>query len=144
MLSKDYNAVASIDIKAPVEKVWDALTSPDFIKRYLHDTNTITDWRIGSQIKWQGVWDGKPYEDKGVVLDFQPNKLLKTTHWSPMSGTEDIPENYHVVTYELRANGNVTHLVLTQSNNSTQEAADSMAEKGWKPILQIMKSLLET
>ncbi|MGH7233890.1 MAG: SRPBCC family protein [Candidatus Saccharimonadales bacterium] len=144
MDSKDYNSVASIDINAPVEKVWDALTNPEVIKKYLFDTNTVTSWEVGSQIVWQGVWEGKPYKDKGVVLDFQPNKLLKTTHWSPMAGTEDKPENYHVVTYELQTRGDVTLLVITQSNNSTQEDADSMAEKGWKPILQTLKSLLET
>lgn len=144
MDKQNYDAVATISIDVPVEKVWDALTNPEIVKKYLHDTNTVTDWKVGSPITWHGVWNGKPYEDKGVVLAYEPNRLLSTTHWSPLSGTEDKPENYHTVTYELTSSQNgSTHLVLTQSNNPTQEAADSMVKNGWMPILQIMKSLLE-
>jgi len=141
---QDYIATAEVDINAPIDKVWDALTNPEVVKKYLHNTNVVTDWKVGGPITWHGVWNDKPYEDKGIVLIFEPNKLLQTTHWSPMSGSEDKPENYHVVTYELTAKGDGTHLVLTQSNNATQEAADSMAQKGWLPILQTMKSVLET
>jgi uncharacterized protein YndB with AHSA1/START domain len=144
MAEQDYNAVAAIDINAPTKKVWDALINPEMVKKYLHDTNMITNWKIGSSIIWRGVWDDKSYEDKGVVLAFEPNKLLSTTHWSPMTGSEDKPENYHTVTYELTPIANDgTRLVLTQSNNPTQEAADSMVENGWMPTLQAMKSLLE-
>lgn len=139
----NYNAVASVDINAPIDVVWDSLINLEMVKRYLHNTNIVTDWKVGGPITWHGVWNGKPYVDKGTVLNFVPNKLLRTTHWSPMTGTEDKPENYHVVTYELTQAGDRTHLVLTQSNNPTQEAADSMAEKGWMPILQTLKSLLE-
>lgn len=143
MEKKDFNAVASVDIRATIEEVWDALINPQKVKQYLHDTNLNTDWKIGSPITWHGVWDGKAYEDKGTVLAFEPDKLLQMTHWSPLTGTEDNPENYHVVTYALTPSAGGTRLVLTQSNNATQEAADSMAEKGWLPILQKMKSLLE-
>lgn len=144
MNKRTYDAVATIYIKAPVEKVWDALTNPEAIKQYLHDTNTVTDWNVGSPITWHGVWNGQPYEDKGIVLKYEPGKVLSTTHWSPMSGAEDKPENYHTVTYELTSlQDGGTQLALTQSNNPTQEAADSMVENGWLPILQTMKALLE-
>lgn len=144
MDKRSYDAVAIIDLKAPVEKVWDALTNPATVKKYLHGTDTVTDWKVGGPITWHGVWNGKPYEDKGTILAYELNKRLSTTHWSPLSGTEDKPENYHTVSYELTPlpNGS-TRLVLTQSNNPTQEAADSMVKNGWAPILQTMKALLE-
>src|SRR5205807_9908914 len=56
-------------------------------------------------ITWKGEWQGKTYEDKGTVLAVEPNKLLRITHWSPMGGSEDKPENYHTVTYELAERG---------------------------------------
>lgn len=144
MNKQKYDAVAVIDINTPVERAWDALTNPATIKKYLHNTDTVTDWKVGGPISWHGIWNGKPYVDKGVILAYEPNRLLRTTHWSPMSGTADKPENYHIVSYELTASpNNGTHLVLTQSNNPTQEAADSMAKNGWMPILQTMKALLE-
>jgi len=40
----------SIDINAEPSKVWDALTDPAIIKKYLFGTETITDWMVGSEI----------------------------------------------------------------------------------------------
>jgi hypothetical protein len=51
-----------------------------------------------------------------VILRFEPLRVISTSHWSPLSGVEDTPENYHVVTYELAAHDNQTTLTLTQSN----------------------------
>lgn len=144
MNTPDFDAVATININAPVEKVWEALTKPEIIKRYFHDTTIATDWKAGSGITWSGVWKEKPYIDRGVVLAFKSHALLRMTHWSPLSGTEDKPENYHTVTYELCPRGETTDLVLTQSNNHSKEAADAMANQGWMPILRSLKSLLES
>jgi uncharacterized protein YndB with AHSA1/START domain len=143
-MTKTYSAETSISIKASVDDVWDALVNPSMIKRYLHDTNMETDWKVGAPIVWKGEWKGKAYEDKGVVLQFEPKRLIRTTHWSPLSGKEDTPENYHEVTYEISADDGQTTLTLRQGNSPTQEDADGMVENGWKPILQTMKELLET
>jgi hypothetical protein len=68
--------------------------------------------------------------------------VLKSTHWSPLSGVPDIPENYHTVTYTLSDRGDSTEVTITQDNNATeQEQAHS--EKNWKTVLEGMKSLLE-
>ena len=142
-MTNDHLSVASIDIAAPVEAVWEALTRPELVRRYFHGTELVTDWRVGSPVYWRGKWNGESYEDKGVVLALEPGKLLKVTHWSPMGGTEDAPENYHVVTYELTKVDAATRVVVTQSNNSTPEAAESMAEHGWTPILQGLKAVVE-
>ena len=142
-MDKTFSAQTSVAIIAPIEKVWDALTNPDEIKIYLHDTDTKTDWVVGHEITWSGVWNGKAYTDKGEVLAYEPRRLIKTTHWSPLSGAEDKPENYHIVTYELLSNGNETTLTLTQGNSPTQEDADKMIKGGWEPILQQIKELLE-
>ena len=82
-------------------------------------------------------------EDKGTVLAVEPKKLLKTTHWSPMGGSEDKPENYHTVTYELAERGGATILTLKQDNNASQEDADTMAEKNWGPVLEGLKAVAE-
>lgn len=142
-MPKTYSAKTSIRINASADKVWEALIDPMVVKKYLHNTTMETDWTVGSQIKWTGEWKGKPYVDKGTVLQFKPKKILSTSHWSPMSGIEDKPENYHIVTYELSSNGGLTTLTLTQSNCPTQKAANNMINNGWKPILQAIKSLLE-
>src|SRR4029078_5840478 len=116
-MSETYDAKISITVHTPITKVWKALTKPELIKHYMHGTNTASDWKVGSPITWTGEWKGKPYQDKGVIRAIEPPKLLNYTHWSPMGGSEDKPENYHTLTYVLSENGADTTLWLTQSNN---------------------------
>ena len=70
----------SIVILAPPARVWKALTDPDLIRQYLFGTEAISDWKAGSPIRYRGVWEGKSYEDKGVVLRAEPGKMLETTY----------------------------------------------------------------
>jgi uncharacterized protein YndB with AHSA1/START domain len=142
-VSRGFEAIKSVTIDAPRAKVWDALTNPLKVKQYMHGTTMSTDWKVGSPITWTGEWQSQSYEDKGTVLAVEPERLLKTTHWSPMGGSQDEPENYHTVTYELAEQGGKTILILTQDNNATQEEADKMAENNWGPMLQGLKETAE-
>ena len=142
-MTRGFEAVKSVTIDAPKAEVWDALTRPEKVKQYMHGTEMSTDWKEGSPISWKGEWKGKAYEDKGQVLEVQPQKRLSYTHWSPMGGSEDKPENYHTVTYELSGDGGRTKLTLRQDNNPTQAEADKMAEDNWGPVLQGLKETAE-
>jgi uncharacterized protein YndB with AHSA1/START domain len=142
-MSETFTASASTTINAPVSKVWDALTNPDLIRQYLFGTQVTTDWKVGSPITYQGVWQGKPYEDKGKVLQVVPEKLLVSTFWSALAGKPDLPENYNTVRYELAPQGSGTRLTLTQDNNASQEEADHSAQN-WSMVLEGMKKLLES
>jgi uncharacterized protein YndB with AHSA1/START domain len=140
---RGFIAEKSATIKAPAAAVWDALTKPELVKQYMHGTNLATDWQVGSPITWTGEWKGRSYQDKGTILEVAPPRLLKNTHWSPMSGSEDKPENYHTVTYELAEVDGHTVLTVGQDNNATQADADSMAENNWGPVLEGIKVLVE-
>ncbi len=135
-------ATAKITIKAPVSRVWEALTVPELIKQYLFGTEVISDWKKGASIIYKGMWQGKPYRDKGKILQFIPEKLFKSTYWSSMSGTEDKPENYATVTYRLREKNGKTELTLVQDNNLTEESKNH-SEQNWNTVLSRMKKLLE-
>jgi uncharacterized protein YndB with AHSA1/START domain len=137
-----YTAKATTTIKAPVSKVWQALVNPDIIKQYLFNTDVISDWKVGSPIIYRGEWEGKPFEDKGQILDVEPERLLRSTHWSPLSGVPDTPENYHTVTYTLAEKGESTEVTITQDNNATEEEK-AHSEKNWRTVLEGMKTLLE-
>jgi uncharacterized protein YndB with AHSA1/START domain len=142
-MNRKFVAEKQITIDASVDAVWRALTDPSLVKQYLHGTNMETSWQVGSPITWKGGWKGKPYEDKGMVVAVEPKRLLTTTHWSPLGGSEDKPENYHTVTYELADRGGQTILTLKQDNNASQEEADTMAEKNWGPVLEGLKTVAE-
>lgn len=136
--AKGLIAKGSIVIEAPVGKVWDALTDPAKVKRYMFGADMITDWRVGSAIVWKGVWEGKPYEDKGTVLKHEEDRLLQYSYYSPMMGRPDAPENYCTVTIELSGDGGRTTVTLVQDNNATEEAR-AHSEEGWKMMLQGLK-----
>jgi uncharacterized protein YndB with AHSA1/START domain len=77
-MKDDLLAKASITINAPSEEVWKALVNPEAIRQYMFGTHVISDWKEGSRIVWRGEWQGKPYEDKGVILTFKPERTLST------------------------------------------------------------------
>jgi uncharacterized protein YndB with AHSA1/START domain len=135
-------ATASTEIAASTDRVWAALTDPEQIKLYMFGSTVETDWRPGSKILWKGEYDGKPYEDKGEIIEVEAGRLLKVTHFSPLSGQEDTPENYHALTYRLEAEGPKTRLSLSQDNNPTEEAAEH-SRKNWETVLDGLKDVAE-
>jgi len=138
----DQIAKAAITIDAPAAKVWQALVDPDAIQQYMFGTNVTTDWREGNPIVWKGEWQGKSYEDKGVLLEVKPERTLKYSHFSPLSGLPDKPESYHTVTIELSGKGDQTEVSLSQDNNPTEEAREH-SEKNWETMLAGLKKYLE-
>jgi len=135
-------AKATATINAPAAKVWDALTNPAMIKQYLMGADVITDWKEGSPILYKGTYEGKAYEDKGSVVKVVPEKLLLTTHWSPLSGTPDSPDNYHQVSYTLEQENDGIHLSIAQDNNASSEEQEQNASF-WQTALDTIKKLLE-
>jgi uncharacterized protein YndB with AHSA1/START domain len=142
-MEADLVATASVDVNAPIDDVWKALVSPKAIKQYMFGATVVTDWREGSPITWKGEWKGKAFEDSGTLLQVQPPHLLKYTHFSPSSGAEDKPENYHMVTFELKADGKRTRVAVAQDNNRTDEARVH-SEKNWQTMLDGLKKVAET
>jgi uncharacterized protein YndB with AHSA1/START domain len=141
-MNDKHTAKASMLINAPVTRVWDAITKPALIKEYLFNTEVISDWQVGSPIVYRGEYEGKTFEDKGKILKIEPEKQLVSTHWSPLSGVPDTPENYHTVTYDLVPKDDKTEITITQDNNaSEQEKVHS--EENWKTVLVGLKNLLE-
>jgi uncharacterized protein YndB with AHSA1/START domain len=135
-------ASQSITINASISKIWDALTNPQIIKQYLFGTNVTTDWKVGSPILYHGDWQGKSYEDKGMIVELIPEKRLISTYWSSMSGSQDLPENYATVTYEIQDDNGGTKLTVTQDNNKDEESR-LHSEKNWGMVLANIKQLLE-
>jgi uncharacterized protein YndB with AHSA1/START domain len=138
----DFVATAETDVNASPQRVWDALTDPEEIEKYMFGSHVVTDWKVGSPIVWKGEYEGKNYEDKGKILEFEPGRRLRVTHFSPLSGEEDVPANYHTVTYELEERGDKTHIALTQDNNSSPDAAEH-SRANWERMLSGLKEVVE-
>jgi uncharacterized protein YndB with AHSA1/START domain len=134
-------AESSIIVNAPPEKVWRALTDPALVKHYLFGTDMETTWEVGSPILYKGEWKGQPYEDKGTVLAFEPNKRIETSYWSAAFGP-DVPENRKKVVYMLQEHSGGTKLTIIQDNNRT-ETSKAESEGNWNVVLDGLKKIVE-
>src|SRR5688572_13922181 len=121
-MSHDLIAQVSTTINKPRATVWKALIDPAAIKQYMFGTTVVSSWTQGSPITWNGEWEGRAYEDKGIIQKVEPERVLEYTHFSPLTGQPDMPENYHTVTIELSDAGAGTRVSLSQDNNSTEKA----------------------
>ncbi|HEX6208652.1 MAG TPA: SRPBCC domain-containing protein [Actinomycetota bacterium] len=142
-MTEDVRTEQSIGIDAPIDEVWAALTTPDQIEQWFLGVRTETDWRPGSPIVHRGEYQGKPYEDVGTILEFEPPRRLVHTHWSPVSGRPNVPESHEVVVWELAERGAGTVLTVEESNLASEEAK-ATSERTWGVVLENLKGFLES
>ncbi|MCD9019018.1 SRPBCC domain-containing protein [Parachryseolinea silvisoli] len=141
----------TISIQASPSEVWDALVNPVKTKQYMFGCETVSDWKVGSQLLWTGVFDGKELVAvKGEILEIQPGKRLVYTTIDPNSTIDDVSENYLRVTYDLKPDNGYTVLhveqgdyaIVAEGERRYQEAFNG--GEGWNPILMEIKKLVET
>jgi uncharacterized protein YndB with AHSA1/START domain len=139
-------AKVSVIINAPVSKVWEALTDPEQVKKYLSGDQTgeqtTPDWKKGSPIAYTGVWEGRTEEDKGMIIGIVPEKILHTAYFSYLSGQEDKPENYANVIYEVSPENGRTLMTITQDHIENKGEVQHM-EEAWSTVLAGMKNRIE-
>ncbi len=135
-------AHAEVTVDAPPQEAWSALTDPARIKEWMVGTTVTTTWEVGSPITWQGEYDGHPYEDKGEVLEVDAPRRLSVTHYSPLMGQQDRPENYHTVNYEVEAVDGGSRVTLDQDGNESSEQAEQFSQF-WQSMLDALKASVE-
>jgi len=135
-------AKSKTSIWAKKGKVWEALVTPEIIKKYMFGANVESDWREGSEITWKGEMNGKKYADKGVIKKIEQEQILQYTHFSPLSGKPDQPENYHTITIVIEEEANKTDVSLSQDNNADEKACRE-SEKNWQTMLEGLKKCVE-
>ena len=141
-MGKNITLTIELSINASPDKVWDALTNPEIVKKYFFGTDLICDWKEGSPIIFKGVWDDKEYIDKGTILSLIPGELIKYNYLSSFSGLEDKLENYANIVYALSSVPEGTKLAVSQDNIPSEEAR-AHSEANWKSVLNEMKKLIE-
>jgi uncharacterized protein YndB with AHSA1/START domain len=134
----------SIGIIAPPQKVWHVLTDRVSIKTWMLDAETelIYNGEAGSPIRISGKLHDVPFNNKGTVLRFEPNKVFEYDFWSSLTGTADTSENYSVITFDLHETGGGTLLKVTQTN-FVSEFMYKHWEFYWNSVLHVLKKMSE-
>jgi len=124
-------------IKTTPEKVWAAITNPEFARQYW-ETELHSDWKKGS--KWQSKSGKKEggCNIGGEILESAPPKRLVIS-WVDPSDMDTSRVTFEIESIENMVRLNVVHDKLTAGS----EMAKGIS-MGWPRVLSSMKSLLET
>ena len=134
--------ISTIFVKAPIQKVWDALTKPELVKQWQYGSDLITDWTVGNEIRFRTEWEGKVFEQWGKVLEVVPYKLIKYSLFAPGPALEDNPGNYFIMSYVL--NGERGQIKITITQQDDRPGAKQEEPQGEEnPVLNGLKSLIE-
>ncbi|MEH2512102.1 uncharacterized protein YndB with AHSA1/START domain [Nitrobacteraceae bacterium AZCC 1564] len=127
-------------IETTVEKLWDALTSSEFSRRYWFGTEVVSDWTVGSSFAL--VMDGKT-TDVGEILEAEKPRRLSYTfrHMLNEAARKERPSR---VTFVLEPYGKLVKLTLTHEDFAPESVILDGISKGWPAILSSLKSMLET
>lgn len=135
----------SVTIHASTAQVWHALTMPDLMKKWMLtdvEIEIITDWKVGSPMLLRGNMNGKDFENTGVVLQFEPERILRYSHLSSLSRLPDVPESYSIIEFKLTPTENQTTLALTLSNFPTESIYKHLTFY-WNVTLEVLKRMVE-
>jgi uncharacterized protein YndB with AHSA1/START domain len=127
-------------IETTPEKLWEALTSSEFSKRYWFGTELKTDWKIGSPFAL--VMNGTT-TDVGEVLEFAPPRRLSYTFHHVLSeeGRKERPTR---VVFNIEPHRKLVKLTLTHEDFEDGSKLLGGISKGWPAILSSLKSMLES
>ncbi len=130
-----------IFIRTTPEKLWAALTDPEFVRQYWFDTTVECGWTKGSPWKLVGA-DGSPM-DTGEILEIDPPRRM-VIRWRNEWKPELKAEGPSRCTIELEPVGAAVKLTVTHEMDRPGSAFIAAVSGGWPMILSNLKSLLET
>lgn len=128
-------------IRTTPQRLWEAITSPEFTRQYFHRMHIDCDWKPGSAVKFR-------YEDgrvgcEGTLLDCVPPKLLRYT-WRFLFDEQLAKERPSTVTFEIEPAGENCRLRVTHNDFDADSKVFPMISEGWSEVISSLKSLLET
>jgi uncharacterized protein YndB with AHSA1/START domain/DNA-binding transcriptional ArsR family regulator len=134
--------VYEIYIQTTADRLWHAITDPDETHRYFHETRVLSDWKPGSSIVYRQDNGNNAIEGEIIECD-APHRLVHTFHFAhDEEGRHDAPTR---VTWEITPMGDVCRLTLTHEDFTGETATyRSVSDGGWAPIIDSLKTLLET
>jgi uncharacterized protein YndB with AHSA1/START domain len=128
-------------IRTTPQRLWSALTTPEFMRQYWFDMHIETDWKRGSP--WQLKFADGRIADTGKIVDIDPPKRL-VLEWRNEWSAELKAEGYARCTIELESADGAVKLTVTHTMERAESELIRKVSGGWPRILSNLKSLLET
>ena len=120
------------------DRVWTSLLHPS--ARWMLGANIETSFQPGSKISFEGNFFGRKFADHGEIIACERPRLLRFTHFSPLSGFEDVPENYHDITLTLTPAEGGTQVSVLQANIISENRAARAAAQWAKALASLAHS----
>ena len=128
-------------IRTTPEKLWAALTTPEFIKKYWFGMSIETDWKAGSP--WKLAFPDGRVADAGEIVEFdKPRRLV--LRWRHQFRPELHEEGDVRCVIEIEQAGEVVKLTITHDMDKPDSKLIGAVSVGWPKILSSLKTLLET
>jgi uncharacterized protein YndB with AHSA1/START domain len=136
--------VYQVFIRSTPEKIWDAITKPEFTSQYFHGSRVETTAEAGAPMRYYAP-DGTTLWGDDVVLEADPPRRLVAT-WSALWDEETAKEDSSRVTWEIEPrDGGVCLLrVVHDQLEGAPKTAQMVSGEGWMMVLSGLKTLLET
>jgi uncharacterized protein YndB with AHSA1/START domain len=148
--------VFEIYIKASAERVWEAITSPEWTAKYGYQGPTHYELRAGGKFEARANDDMRKYGLPEVIVDGEvleavpPRRLVQTYRF--LFNEEHKAEGFTKLTFEIEATpAGFSRLTVTHEVEGAPMMAKAIKSKfdlqgggGWNWILSDLKSLLET
>jgi uncharacterized protein YndB with AHSA1/START domain len=128
-------------IRTTPDRLWEALTTPEFMKQYWFGVNFETDWKVGSS--WTMTFPDGRLADRGEIVEFErPRRIVLKwrNEWRP----ELAAEGYSRCAIDLEPQEGAVKLTITHSIERTESQFIEAVSGGWPRIVSNLKSLLET
>jgi uncharacterized protein YndB with AHSA1/START domain len=132
-------------IRTTPERLWSALTSPEFIEQYWFGMHCESDWTPGSS--WQLRFSDGRVADAGEIVEADPPRRLVIkwrNEWKP----ELKAEGHSRCTFELErvvdAGAPAVKLSVIHEMDRPGSKLIEAVSGGWPRVLSNLKSLLET
>jgi uncharacterized protein YndB with AHSA1/START domain len=128
-------------IRTTPEKLWAALTTPEFIKKYWFGMNFETEWKVGSP--WKLIFPDGRVADTGEIVEIEEPKRLVLT-WRNQFRPDFREEGEARCVIEIEPAGEVVKLTITHEMDKPDSKLIGGVSIGWPKILSSLKTLLET
>jgi uncharacterized protein YndB with AHSA1/START domain len=137
----DSQFVYTTYIRTTAEKLWQALTEPEFTRRYWFETTQESDWKPGAS--WRILDPGGRTVDSGAIVEVELHRRLVLT-WRHELDAEMRDEGYSRLTYDIEQQGEAVKFTVRHEMDKKESKFIKAITNGWPPILSSLKSLLET